>query len=403
MAREGGLIGALSVVTRDAMRHFADDDQALLAGLANQAALAIANARLLQDVRLAEAKYRGIFEDAVEGIVQLRPDWRILSANPAFTRMLGYTLTEPAQLSMAELLTVDQECVAEFVQLIREHNRVQGFEMPVQLRDGRMAWLSINARAVCDASGEMLYYEGFVEDVTLRKQVQERMVRTDRLAAVGQLAASVAHEINNPLQSIVGCLGLAQEALESGEEARQYLKVARDEVRRISRIVGRMREMYRPESDEKVSMDLNALVEQVVDLVRKRCQEEQIELDWQPAQNLPSLFIVPDQIKQVLLNLLLNAIDATPGGGQLRLSTALAQEPGGIQIAVADNGSGIPPEVLPHIFDAFYSTKPTGSGLGLAISSNIVAKHDGHIKVESQVGRGSTFTVWLPLSAAMDA
>ncbi|MBN1889725.1 MAG: response regulator [Thermoflexales bacterium] len=230
-----------------------------------------------------------------------------------------------------------------------------------------------------------------------QKRMQARLMHADRLSALGQLAASVAHEINNPLQSVIGCLALAQEALvEEGEDAGEYLKVAREEVRRIARIVARMRDLYRPESGKRELTDLNALVEHVLDLSRKRCQESRIILEWRPAESLPSLELASDQIKQVLLNLMLNAIDAMPGGGCLEVSTVHTPDPPGVRVVFRDNGVGIPPEVLPHIFETFYSTKPEGSGLGLAISLNIVSEHNGRLDVQSQVGEGSTFTAWLP-------
>jgi two-component system NtrC family sensor kinase len=137
-------------------------------------------------------------------------------------------------------------------------------------------------------------------------------------------------------------------------------------------------------------------LEQVLELSRKQCNENQVETVWRPAADLPTLLLAADQIKQVFLNLLLNAIDAMPGGGQLQVSTAYTSQPAGVRIEFTDSGAGIAPDVLPQIFEPFYSTKPEGTGLGLSISYSIVERHGGYIEVGSWVGEGSTFTVWLP-------
>ena len=131
-------------------------------------------------------------------------------------------------------------------------------------------------------------------------------------------------------------------------------------------------------------------------LTRKQCQERGVEVEWRPAGDLPALKLVPDRMQQVFLNLLLNALDAMPDGGRLRVSTGCAGEQAQVWIAFADTGRGIAPDALPHIFDPFYTTKSEGLGLGLYITRNIVEEHGGRIEVESLLGEGTTFTVWLP-------
>jgi two-component system NtrC family sensor kinase len=158
-----------------------------------------------------------------------------------------------------------------------------------------------------------------------------------------------------------------------------------------------MRDLSRPPSEKRVTIEVNVLLEQVLELSRKQCQENQIEVAWRPAAEVPPLLLATDQIKQVFLNLLLNAIEAMPGGGQLQVSTACTSQPAGVDVKFTDSGAGIAPDVLPQVFEPFYSTKPGGTGLGLAISYSIVEQHGGHIELESQVGEGSTFTVWLPV------
>lgn len=239
-------------------------------------------------------------------------------------------------------------------------------------------------------------YEELQERMEEQKRIQAQLSQSEKLVALGQLAASLAHEINNPLQSVIGCLGLAQEELSEGGEVDQCLQIALDEVRRVARTVTQMRDLHRPAPGEREPTAVNALLEQVLGLSKKRCQESGIEVIWQPAADLPLLPLMSDQIRQVFLNLLLNAIEAMPQGGRLRVSTAYTGQPSGVSVEFTDSGMGIAADVLPRIFEPFYSTKPQGSGLGLFISHSIVEQHGGYITVKSQVGEGSTFTVWLP-------
>ncbi len=382
---------------------YTTDDVELLEAVANVAATAVQNARLVEDLRHSEEKYRTIYENAIEGIFQSTPDGQFISANPAVARLLGFATPEDLIASIHDIsqqLYVDPERRKEFARLTAQEGIVRGFEAQLRRKDGSIIWLSENTRAVNDADGRLLYYEGTLEDITDRKLMQTRMIHADRLSVVGRLAASVAHEINNPLQSVLGCMGLAQEALDEGGDARKYMQIARDELRRMARIVARMRDLYRPVSGEKKPTNINTLIEESLEVSRKRCQEAQVELTWQLADNLPDLLVSPDQIKQVFLNLILNALDAMPEGGKLRVSTLRDEAFPRVGVRFEDSGDGIPASTLAHIFDLFYTTKREGSGLGLSISKNIIELHGGTIEVTSQDKVGSTFTIWLPLPPA---
>ncbi|MEJ2735313.1 MAG: ATP-binding protein, partial [Anaerolineae bacterium] len=233
------------------------------------------------------------------------------------------------------------------------------------------------------------------------KQIQEALLNAEKLAIAGRMGASLAHEINNPLQSVIGCLGLAEKNLAEGADVSRYLQVAREELRRAAGIVAQLRDLHRlSEPEERKLTDLNELLEQVLLLCQKKCDECRIQVSWNAAADLPSISLVSDRMRQVFLNLILNALDATPEGGVLEVSTARISAdngaPAGVFISFADNGSGIAPDVLPHVFDPFYSTKAQGLGLGLYITHKIVEAHGGHIDVSSRLGEGTTFSVWLP-------
>ena len=236
-----------------------------------------------------------------------------------------------------------------------------------------------------------------VEDITERKAAQRELLHAEKLSLTGRLAASLAHEINNPLQTVIGALGLAREVLAEGEDPSRYLEVSAQELERAAQIVSDLRDLNkrsRPEDQEPV--DINDLIERVITLTEKQCRSHDVAVIWEPTPVAPEIRLVPNRIQQVFLNLILNAVDAMPEGGQLKIASACTYDPDGVRLIFADTGVGIAPDELPKIFDAFYTNKSEGLGLGLYVTASIIEEHDGHIEVESELGAGTTFTVWLP-------
>ncbi len=226
---------------------------------------------------------------------------------------------------------------------------------------------------------------------------QAKLVQAEKMAAIGRLAASLAHEVNNPLQAIHNSLHLSlHEGLEQQRRG-QYLEMAQGEVERLIEIVQRMLDFYRPSRGGVECADLNQVVDNVLALAHKRFQHGDIRVHAQLATDLPRIPIVPDQISQVLLNLVINAVEALPEGGDLWLRTELSDRGDEVLLSVRDSGVGMPSEQVSNLFEPFYTTKPEGTGLGLAISYGIVERHGGIIEVSSQRGRGTEFVVRLPV------
>jgi len=229
---------------------------------------------------------------------------------------------------------------------------------------------------------------------------QARLIQSEKLAATGKLAASIAHEINNPLQALQSCIYLVADSFPSDDPNKPYLDIAREELERIARIVERMVDLHRPPREGSGPTDVNRLVENVMALMRKRLQQGNITVHTELAPDLPIITATEDQLKQVFLNIILNAFEAMPQGGELTITTRYhpaRRGDGWVTISFQDTGVGIPPEQLPRIFDPFFTTKSKGTGLGLSISYDIIERHGGRIEVESTVGQGTTFTVWLPV------
>jgi two-component system NtrC family sensor kinase len=225
---------------------------------------------------------------------------------------------------------------------------------------------------------------------------QAQLIESTKLAATGKLAASIAHEINNPLQALQSCIYLIADDASPNDPNARYVNIARDELDRIARIVGRMLDFHRPATEAQEPTDLNALIENTLALVHKRLQHSHVRVRTELSPDIVSINTIRDHIRQVVLNLILNAIEAMPEGGTLKIRTSHAS-PEWVAMQVQDNGVGIEPDDMAHLFEPFYTSKPHGTGLGLSVSYDLVSRHGGQILVDSTPGEGTTFTVRLPI------
>ncbi len=236
----------------------------------------------------------------------------------------------------------------------------------------------------------------------IRAKVQ--MQRADRLAALGTLTAGLAHEIRNPLVAIKTFTQLLPTRFDDSEFRDHFLQVTAGEVDRIASLVTELLDFARPSQPKLNSEDLNQVVEKMALLVDTESHKKNIKILKDLYASLPSVTLDKEQIKQVLLNILLNAVDATPENGTISVSTRPVTRNGYldcVQVVIADTGKGIPAEDLEKVFTPFYTTKHTGSGLGLSISHQIVQEHQGNIEVESKLNQGTTFRIILPVNPSV--
>ena len=225
-----------------------------------------------------------------------------------------------------------------------------------------------------------------------------QLVQSEKLAALGRIIASVAHELNNPLQAIQNALYLIKLSDSLDEQSREDLQVALAEAARMADLISRLRETYRPTTGEEFHFEsLRSIIDEVQKLISTHLRHHNITFQYEPDPNLPLVPIIRDQIKQVVLNLCLNAVEAMEDGGILTIHNRYDDELQVVVLTVTDTGAGIPSNILPYIFDPFVTTKPGGTGLGLAITYDIVRRHHGQIDVDSKMGEGTMFTVVLPL------
>jgi signal transduction histidine kinase/ActR/RegA family two-component response regulator len=230
---------------------------------------------------------------------------------------------------------------------------------------------------------------------------QAQLVQAEKLAAMGRLTASIAHEINNPLQGVQNCLHLILHRNLNPNKQQQYLTMAEDEVKRLIDTVQGMLDFYRPSPNQHHVTDIHQAIEDVLALANKRIERGRVRIVRAYDPNLPLINAAANQLKQVFLNLVINAVEAMPKGGELSIHTHVDPDQGWLSITFQDQGIGLSRQARLHLFEPFYTTKTKGTGLGLSISFGIVEQHGGTIEVESQRGQGSRFTVKLPQSRAV--
>ncbi len=226
---------------------------------------------------------------------------------------------------------------------------------------------------------------------------QAQLVQAEKMAAIGRLAASIAHEINNPLQAIHNSLHLSLHRQLSEEKRLRYLEMAQSEVQRLIEIVQRMLDFYRPSRGGAAPTAINDIVENALALASKRLQHSHVRVHTRLGETLPLIPVVADQIVQVFLNIIINAAEAMPSGGDLLVETRLSDDGDWLLISFQDTGPGLSAEQVANLFEPFYTTKKDGTGLGLAISYGIAERHGGTIEVDGRPGQGATFTVKLPV------
>jgi len=274
----------------------------------------------------------------------------------------------------------------------------QVYEVEVMSRTGEARAVMVSVSPLCDPEGGILGVLGIARDVTETKKLEQQIQNSEKLASVGKLAAGVAHEINNPLGGILNCLYNLRKRTVSPARQEEYLASMEDGLRRVQKIVRQLLDFSQQHEPELSSTDINVVIERVLVLTNHALLANQIRLDKQLPPDLPELMVDRHMLEQVLMNLILNAVQAIKGSGTITIRTRVIE--GTCQIDVEDTGCGIPPNVLPRIFDPFFTTKGTGegTGLGLSVSLGIVERHGGQIRVDSEVGKGTVFTVCLPLT-----
>jgi len=263
-------------------------------------------------------------------------------------------------------------------------------------QSGKKHFVSISCYPLIE-NGELTGVIEISKDMTKEIEFEKKMMQQEKLVSIGRLSAGVAHEINNPLTTILTSSMLIQEDLEPGTEVYEELSTISNEALRCRKIVKSLLDFARQSKSFKKMENLNNVIKESLVLTRKQAKFKNIDLGAHLSDSLPSLAIDKDKIQQTIINLTLNAIEATPSGGKIKIFSSFLEELGAIEVKVSDSGEGIKAEDLNKIFDPFFTTKKNGTGLGLAITHGIIEQHGGTITAESAPGKGTQFLVTFPL------
>jgi len=356
------------------------------------------------DLRKLQTLHRDIIANIPSGVMTLDLQGRIVSFNEAAQRITGYPENALRDRPWSESPFAGQQVLRTFFETPAAATLQHAVLEDIRRRDGHAIPLGIGLSPLRDETGTVLGGVVIFQDLTERRRLEEHLRQADRLAAVGQLAAGIAHEIRNPLAAISGCVQLLHEEGAPTPRHRRLLEIVLRETERLKLITGQFLDFARPRPVTLRPCPLAPILEEVVALLQEshgRHEATAIGLD---APRDPDLLVQadPDLLKQIFWNICLNALEAMPGGGRLDIRAEARRDAAG-QRAVAefaDAGGGIPPHALGRIFDPFYTTKTSGTGLGLSIARKIAEGFGGSITVENRPGHGATFRVTIPLAAA---
>lgn len=345
-------------------------------------------------------KYESIFDSATVGITIFNEKGVVEETNQTFIDQLGYSKQSTLDKHYSEFFQEEvKETFENLMEMIKKHKQDHVKDViTLEKNDNRHMILEISLSRIFNEYQNVNKIMMITEDITDQKDTHAALLQSEKLALTGRLAASLAHEINNPLQTSIGCLGLAEEMLvDDDRDLKVYIRMAIEEIQRSARIVKRLRDLNRKASfEDKAPVNLQEILEDVLLLTKNRLYDRNIVPIFPYQGPAPVVLASKDQIQQVVLNLMMNAIDAIPHGGQIYVDMINTKNPKGVRVKIRDTGVGMNEEVLSHLFDPFFTTKEDGMGLGLYICKQILEDHVGSLNVESEPGKGTAISFWLP-------
>lgn len=395
------LIGALAVEYPPGLS-VGDDDPPRIVPIALQLSASLRNARLLRESRYLRDYLTKLLEHANAPILVIGRKREIRVVNRALLALTGFRREELIGRDFTSVLDDEERArlLPVFIAALRGHSST-GVEVRIPSRRGAPVRLLMNTASVLSAEGEVEGLIAIGRDLTEIRELEQRIVHAEKLATVGQLAAGVVHELNNPLTSIsVYSDYLLRQAQEQGDRAGDVHKLKRihESADRILRFSRELLAYARPTPEEPRILQVRELIESSLEYCDHLITQRGVSVKLEVAADLPPMLGVNAQLQQVLVNLVTNACHAMPEGAGKLVVSARQNERNDVEICITDNGSGISPDHLGRIFEPFFSTKGEGhgTGLGLPIVRNIVELHHGKVGVRSEIGQGTTFVLTFP-------
>ncbi|AST80699.1 TPA: two-component system sensor histidine kinase AtoS [Citrobacter freundii] len=349
---------------------------------------------LAQTLRETKTLNDLIIENAADGVIAIDRQGDVTTMNPAAEMITGYTLNELVGQPYATLFS-DPHFASPVLDTLAHGTEHLAQEVSFPARD-RTIELSVTTSRIHNPNGELIGALVIFSDLTARKETQRRLAQTERLATLGELMAGVAHEVRNPLTAIRGYVQIIRQQT-SLPVHQEYLSVVLKEIDSINRVIQQLLDFSRPRQSQWQQVLLNSLIEETLILVQTSGVQARIAFNFEQDKELPAIVADRELLKQVILNILINAVQAISTCGEIRIRT-LSYSTTQQAVIIEDNGCGIDIALQKKIFDPFFTTKASGTGLGLALSQRIINAHQGDIHVASMPGCGATFTLILPIN-----
>ena len=362
--------------------------------------LMLEKVRLQKELIETKNFLESIVEKAGDAISVVDLDGRVLYWNEGAEKIYGYRKDEVMGKKVSEFLypkderlkAEEEKWMDQLMGRVKKGEVIPNVEVKRQTKDGREIITSMTISPLRDADGRIIGASRICKDITQLKKTEERLILTERLSSLGELTAGVAHELRNPLAGIKINTQILSRKKDLSETERKILRSTEEGIEKIQKIVDDMLHFAKPKEAHFKLEEINDVVEESLAILQTKFKKSNIVTSFQRGKDLPKIWIDVHQIQQVLINLMLNSIQAMEKGGTLTIRTFLDREDG-VGIEIKDTGIGIPKPNLKKIFDPFFTTKSEGTGLGLSISVKILENHGATIEVESEEGKGSVFTI----------
>ncbi|MED1270066.1 PAS domain S-box protein [Bacillus mycoides] len=355
--------------------------------------------RLHQQLRDSEMKYRALIEQATDAVYVVEMDedhvpTRFIEVNPVGCKRFGYSREELLSIPFLDTVPQDSPMIIRLLKKIREGQTFFTLQDEFVFPTGQTITTEFSVR-IFNLNGKNVFLS-ISRDITERLKTEELLRKSEKLAVVGQLSTAIAHEIKNPLTAMKGFMQLLKSMENKNTE--HYIDIVLAEVERIDSITNEFMTLAKPEALEIKTNDLNVLMKQIVMLLEPQAIMNCIQITTEFTSDTSFILCEGNQLKQAFINVLKNAIEATPMGGKILIQIEYAPDKKQVNIQFTDYGCGIEKERLPYLGEPFYSIKENGIGLGLMICYKIIEKHQGKILIESEVGKGTTVNINLPIS-----
>ncbi len=356
---------------------------------------------LSSSLNLFESKHKHILDTIPVGVISINREGKITFINKKIEEYLGIKAEDVLGKNLVDLCYGGVKKLSDgtYTSIMIETLETGKIFNDVEKEYPGGIVCQLSTSVIRDEAGEITEVISLLQNITQRKQLEQAIMRNEKLAAVGALAAGIAHEIRNPLTTIRGFIQLLHTELAQSQK-KGYVDIIIEEIDRANSILNDFLCFSKPTPPKRRQIGVSAIMEEIRLLTESEALLREINLDFSCPMEIPGIYIDKDQIKQVLLNIVKNAFDAVAAHGRVKVAARWEPGPRMVAITVEDNGTGMDQQTVAKIFDPFFTTKESGTGLGMAVTYQIIHNHGGEINVESFPGRGTTFTILLPVAGS---